>query len=135
MKKRCAVIILLCVLICVPTSAHSGRTDSKGGHTNHSTGEYHYHHGYPEHQHINGKCPYDFDDKTGKNSGNNSGKSSVAKAETNEVKNASVIGIIFEWCAKGFIALYVFLFAIALIGGPALWIWEKITDIIRSIKK
>ena len=25
------------------TNAHSGRTDSKGGHTDHSTGKYHYH--------------------------------------------------------------------------------------------
>jgi len=44
--------------------AHSGGTDENGGHYDHSTGEYHYHHGYPAHQHPNGKCPYAFDDNT-----------------------------------------------------------------------
>ena len=39
--------------------AHSGGTDSQGGHYNHSTGEYHFHHGYHAHQHPNGVCPYD----------------------------------------------------------------------------
>ena len=39
--------------------AHSGGTDSQGGHWNHSTGEYHFHHGHGEHQHPNGICPYD----------------------------------------------------------------------------
>lgn len=43
--------------------AHSGRTDDLGGHYDTFSGEYHYHHGYPEHSHING-CPYDYDDKT-----------------------------------------------------------------------
>ena len=51
-------------------SAHPGRTDSKGGHTDHSTGEYHYHHGYSAHDHYDmdgdgdEDCPYDFDDQT-----------------------------------------------------------------------
>lgn len=51
------------------TSAHSGRTDSNGGHLDHSTGEYHYHHGYPAHDHydIDGDnikdCPYEFSSK------------------------------------------------------------------------
>ena len=44
--------------------AHSGRTDSKGGHYDQDAGEYHYHHGYPAHEHENGICPYDYDDKT-----------------------------------------------------------------------
>jgi hypothetical protein len=38
--------------------AHSGGTDSSGGHIDHSTGEYHYHHGRPPHQHPDGVCPY-----------------------------------------------------------------------------
>ena len=42
----------------VSALAHSGGTDSQGGHTDHSTGEYHYHHGYPPHDHIDGRCPY-----------------------------------------------------------------------------
>lgn len=60
-----------------PSYAHSGRTDSSGGHYNHTTGEYHYHHGYPAHQHPNGVCPYDFDDRTGGNSGSSGGGSSL----------------------------------------------------------
>lgn len=53
------LVSVLCIsLLLFPASAHSGRTDSNGGHTNHSTGEYHYHHGYAAHQHPNGVCPY-----------------------------------------------------------------------------
>ena len=58
-------LILLAVAIVVfgfslTTLAHSGGTDSQGGHN--SPDGYHYHHGYPAHQHPNGECPYDFDD-------------------------------------------------------------------------
>lgn len=56
----CIVLsVLLLVILAVPVTAHSGRTDSSGGHYNSSTGEYHYHHGESAHQHRNGKCPYD----------------------------------------------------------------------------
>lgn len=55
----------------IPTaSAHPGRTDSNGGHTDYSTGKYHYHHGYDAHMHVDLDddgvldCPYDFDDQT-----------------------------------------------------------------------
>ena len=60
MKKYLKIFLLLfCMLLStIVASAHSGGTDSSGGHTNHSTGEYHYHHGYPAHQHPNGICPY-----------------------------------------------------------------------------
>lgn len=37
--------ILLLILASVFLSAHSGRTDSDGGHYNRTTGEYHYHNG------------------------------------------------------------------------------------------
>lgn len=61
---------VICLCLSVVVFAHPGKTDSKGGHTDHSTGEYHYHHGYPEHQHsdMDGDgildCPYNFVDKT-----------------------------------------------------------------------
>lgn len=59
MKTKIVFIILLVLtLLSIPVSAHSGRTDSQGGHYNRSTGEYHFHHGFPAHQHINGICPY-----------------------------------------------------------------------------
>ena len=61
----CLFIVFITILsVIVPAFAHSGRTDSRGGHYDSSTGEYHYHHGYPAHQHTGGKCPYDYDDKT-----------------------------------------------------------------------
>lgn len=43
--------------------AHSGRTDSQGGHHDYKNksglGSYHYHHGYSAHLHPNGVCPYE----------------------------------------------------------------------------
>ena len=70
MKKLISLmlVLLLLILFAFTVLAHPGRTDSNGGHYNRSTGEYHYHHGYPEHKHINGECTYNFDDKTGSNS-------------------------------------------------------------------
>lgn len=44
--------------------AHTGRTDGAGGHNDNINGGYHYHHGYPAHQHKNGVCPYDYNDNT-----------------------------------------------------------------------
>lgn len=42
--------------------AHSGRTDSSGGHRDNKNvsglGYYHYHHGYKAHLHPDGVCPY-----------------------------------------------------------------------------
>lgn len=47
----------------ITASAHSGRTDSSGGHHDNKNksglGNYHYHHGYSAHLHTNGVCPYD----------------------------------------------------------------------------
>lgn len=60
--------LLVILMLFTITLAHPGRTDSKGGHYNRSTGVYHYHHGYPEHQHTNGICPYNYSDKTTSNS-------------------------------------------------------------------
>ena len=70
--KKIFFIIIIILFLPFSASAHPGGTDSNGGHYNRSTGEYHYHHGYPAHQHENGECPYDFDDKTGWNSGSSS---------------------------------------------------------------
>lgn len=56
--RKLLIIPLLILIFAIPVQAHSGRTDSKGGHHVTATGEYHYHHGYPAHQHPNGICPY-----------------------------------------------------------------------------
>lgn len=60
MKRIFAILFSVIILfsITVTVFAHSGGTDSKGGHYDHIGGGYHYHHGYPEHQHPNGECPY-----------------------------------------------------------------------------
>lgn len=76
-----AIIILIAVLLPPSALAHSGKTDSNGGHYDSDTGEYHYHHGYPAHQHTGGKCPYDYDDKTDYNSGNSSTSSNTKTDE------------------------------------------------------
>jgi hypothetical protein len=67
--KQIIIVVASVMILCMPilVFAHPGRTDSDGGHYDHSTGEYHYHHGYPAHQHPNGVCPYD--DKIKNNSG------------------------------------------------------------------
>lgn len=66
MRKRFYYFIILALLIIVfpfTVSAHSGRTDSNGGHHDYKNksglGDYHYHHGMGPHLHPGGVCPYD----------------------------------------------------------------------------
>lgn len=77
-KKRLLLCIILLVFMHISAFivvAHPGRTDTNSGHTDHGTGEYHYHHGYPAHDHYDMDddgvldCPYNFDDKTNHESG------------------------------------------------------------------
>lgn len=60
--KKMLCVLLSVLLLSLPVSAHSGRTDSAGGHHDNKNvsglGPYHYHHGYPAHLHPNGVCPY-----------------------------------------------------------------------------
>ena len=72
-KRNLALFVCLMLLI-LPLNlalAHGGRTDANGGHYDRSTGEYHYHHGYPAHDHPGGVCPYDYDDQTDHSGGTN----------------------------------------------------------------
>ena len=63
--KKITILIFAILIIGVSTLsvfAHSGRTDSYGGHNDNINGGYHYHcGGYPEHQHPNGECPYEYE--------------------------------------------------------------------------
>lgn len=60
--KKIILFVLIIIILLLPLSlAHQGKTDSYGGHYDTSSGEYHYHHGYSAHQHINGLCPYEDD--------------------------------------------------------------------------
>lgn len=110
MRKRLLAFLLAFLLLLSPTVlAHSGKTDANGGHYDRSTGEYHYHHGYPAHQHydMDGDgvvdCPYDFDDKTDHSSRSDSGSShavqstprpSPQKSDDSKAKHISVGGIV-----------------------------------------
>ena len=95
MHKRTILLCFCAVLVSylsINASAHPGRTDSDGGH--HDGDDYHYHHGYPAHDHLDMDgdgdldCPYDFDDKTGQNSGSSSSgaSSGVTLPVTNQEK-------------------------------------------------
>lgn len=64
MKKTIIFTFLLLFVFSFLAYGHPGNTDSNGGHYDLSTGEYHYHHGYPAHQHPNGVCPYDSSGQT-----------------------------------------------------------------------
>lgn len=65
MKRiRKIITFVICIALMTSTSfAHSGRTDSNGGHKDKNNvsglGSYHYHHGYSAHLHPDGICPYD----------------------------------------------------------------------------
>ena len=72
--------------------AHSGRTDSSGGHKDNKNasglGYYHYHcGGYPAHLHTNGVCPY-----SSSGAGSSDGSTSVKKAKINKKSASLVIG-------------------------------------------
>lgn len=87
MKKRNYALIVIFVLIFTSMSfAHSGRTDSSGGHRDNKNksglGSYHYHcGGYSPHLHNNGICPYSSTSSQIKSSG-----SSTTKKVTNNTK-------------------------------------------------
>lgn len=57
--KRVFLVFLTVMLLSGVAFAHSGGTDSQGGHRDSTTGVYHFHHGFPAHQHQDGVCPYE----------------------------------------------------------------------------
>lgn len=64
--------LVIAMLLSFAVFAHSGNTDAQGGHHVSGTNNYHYHHGYPAHQHENGLCPYESAGNTGDTYGNDS---------------------------------------------------------------
>lgn len=85
-------VLLFTIFSAVTVYAHPGKTDSNGGHTDRSTGEYHYHHGYPAHNHsdldedgIKEYCPYNHDDATD----HTNIRGTVTKTSTDSVKPSS----------------------------------------------
>lgn len=106
-------------LLATKAFAHAGKTDWQGGHTDRETGDYHYHHGYPAHDHYDidgdGKadCPYDFDDRTNHGSGSSTSSGSYfdfslpeldtislptiqAQTEVNPVSNKNISDEVIE---------------------------------------
>lgn len=77
------------------SEAHSGRTDSQGGHHDYKNksglGSYHYHHGYPAHLHDGGVCPYGGADisssSTGSSSSNTTKSEPVEKTDKITISN------------------------------------------------
>jgi len=77
------LIVLSIISIGINVFAHSGRTDSNGGHKDNKNksglGSYHYHcGGHPAHLHTNGVCPY-------------SSSSSSNKSSTSSTKETSAV--------------------------------------------
>lgn len=66
MRSLCFLFFCFLILFCFPINctAHSGGTDAFGGHYDNNDGGYHYHHGYSAHDHPNGNCPYNKNDKS-----------------------------------------------------------------------
>ena len=133
MKQIAAVVIAL--LLCLSVSfAHPGRTDSSGGHYNRSTGEYHYHHGYPAHQHVNNTCPYGFDDRTGENSGSSTSSSREPPIiSTRKMPTVSTGNNTQTNPSNGGIAKKIFLYAILCAVGT--YVCYKIIDRCAKIYK
>ena len=88
MKKitRILTVLLACMLISSTAFAHSGRTDSAGGHHDYKNvsglGSYHYHHGYSAHLHPNGVCPYSSAAKTTPSKPKSTSSSSSSSSST-----------------------------------------------------
>ncbi|MCI8999419.1 MAG: Ig domain-containing protein [Clostridia bacterium] len=85
-RKLLSIVLMMLMVVSIGlnTYAHSGRTDSSGGHKDNQNksglGSYHYHcGGYPAHLHTNGVCPYA---TTGAKQTTSSGSSSNTKTET-----------------------------------------------------
>ena len=91
MKNMCRFVLFGFILfsfllaVCIPVLAHSGNTDSNGGHYDADAGEYHYHHGYPAHNHKNGTCPYD--NRNGNNGGSYGAIGSDNDDDTDDADN------------------------------------------------
>lgn len=119
MKKFVSVLLFILIIITACAnlaSSHPGRTDSKGGHYNRSTGEYHYHHGMSAHQHPNGVCPYGISEATTTRYYNsyssNTNIYTTSKPHTSKYiehsnKEDDIISIIFNYIIVGLFLVYI----------------------------
>ena len=99
LKGLLKILILSAILLAIPTTqfAHSGRTDSSGGHKDNKNvsglGSYHYHcGGNPAHLHEGGVCPYGGSAKstiTQKSKSNNTSTKSNSKSTSTSTKTTT----------------------------------------------
>lgn len=89
-KKIISILLTILTIISIGVNvyAHSGRTDSSGGHKDNKNksglGSYHYHcGGHPAHLHTNGVCPY--------SSSSSSSKSSTSSSSSSGTKTTSTV--------------------------------------------
>lgn len=88
------LIALSLVSIQISTYAHSGKTDSSGGHKDNKNksglGSYHYHcGGYPAHLHTNGVCPYSSSSSSNKSSASTSSSSKSSSSKSSSTSSSS----------------------------------------------
>ena len=88
-KKIISILLIILGIISIEVNAyaHSGRTDSSGGHKDNNNksglGSYHYHcGGHPAHLHTNGVCPYSSSSSASKSSTSSSSSSSTKTTST-----------------------------------------------------
>ena len=96
-KKILVLLLVFCFLFSSVCFAHSGRTDSNGGHKDNKNasglGSYHYHcGGYPAHLHTGGVCPYSGGGSTSSSSTSSSSSSSSTTTKTVQ-KNVTSIKV------------------------------------------
>lgn len=87
-------VFLILIIMCNITFAHSGRTDSNGGHRDNKNksglGSYHYHcGGHPAHLHANGVCPYSNNSTTSTNKGNTLNSSATNTNKDNALNSST----------------------------------------------
>ena len=70
--------------------AHSGRTDSQGGHHDRKNGGYHFHHGQRAHQHPGGVCELENFDR----SNNQSDENKINYDSSNDWVGYAVVGVV-----------------------------------------
>lgn len=89
------LIALSIISIGINAYAHSGRTDSNGGHKDNKNksglGSYHYHcGGHPAHLHTNGVCPYSSNSSSSKNSTSSSSSSKSPSSSSSKTTTTTV---------------------------------------------
>ena len=111
---RFLLILSLVVIILQPLSvyAHSGDTDSSGGHYDHEYGGYHYHcGGHSAHSHPGGICPYDGpvnkpSGGSGTGIGSSTGSNSSSSSTEDKYKNSDDDSLIFVYLIVAGIVIF-----------------------------